>query len=231
MPDAARKERTPLTFTFKNIGPIEKADLELGDLTIVAGRNNTGKTYLVYTLYGFLKAWADWPGPSLTPARYRGSEPSRRSVRYPIFERISQQVQETGQAELPADRDALNGERNEALNALTHSFSKGPLARAFSSPLEEFKDASIGVKLNQEFPLHPRPVNGIEPEDELSIRYDGANLSVIATHCVYRCFLPFPQLAQRYREHPPIAERQHIPACIEQQAGFEIVAAAIREPA
>ena len=53
MPDAVPKERTPLTFTFKNIGPIKSADLELGDLTIVAGRNNTGKTYLTYTLYGF----------------------------------------------------------------------------------------------------------------------------------------------------------------------------------
>ena len=52
MPDAVPKERTPLTFTFKNIGPIEKAELELGDLTIIAGRNNTGKTYLTYTLYG-----------------------------------------------------------------------------------------------------------------------------------------------------------------------------------
>ena len=29
--------------------------MELGDLTIIAGRNNTGKTYLAYTLYGFLK--------------------------------------------------------------------------------------------------------------------------------------------------------------------------------
>jgi AAA15 family ATPase/GTPase len=40
---------------FKNIGPIQDADLELKDLTIIAGANNTGKTYLAYTLYGFLK--------------------------------------------------------------------------------------------------------------------------------------------------------------------------------
>ena len=46
-----------MTFRFKNLGPIKKADLELGDLTIIAGRNNTGKTYLVYALYGFLKRW------------------------------------------------------------------------------------------------------------------------------------------------------------------------------
>ena len=43
------------TFRFRNIGPVKDAELELGDLTIIAGRNNTGKTYIVYTLYGFLK--------------------------------------------------------------------------------------------------------------------------------------------------------------------------------
>ena len=40
---------------FKNIGPINKAELQLKDLTIIAGANNTGKTYLAYTLYGLLK--------------------------------------------------------------------------------------------------------------------------------------------------------------------------------
>ena len=51
----------PAKFHFKNIGPIKKAELELGDLTIIAGRNNTGKTYIVYTLYGFLKKWDTLP--------------------------------------------------------------------------------------------------------------------------------------------------------------------------
>jgi len=40
---------------FQNIGPVHKAELEIKNLTIIAGANNTGKTYLVYTLYGFLK--------------------------------------------------------------------------------------------------------------------------------------------------------------------------------
>jgi len=40
---------------FKNIGPVHEAELDLKDLTIIAGANNTGKTYLTYTLYGFLR--------------------------------------------------------------------------------------------------------------------------------------------------------------------------------
>ena len=44
MPPESRLNRTPVTFTFANVGPITNAKLELGDLTVIAGRNNTGKT-------------------------------------------------------------------------------------------------------------------------------------------------------------------------------------------
>jgi AAA15 family ATPase/GTPase len=40
-----------------NIGAMQKADLELGDLTIICGPNNSGKTYVTYALYGFLAYW------------------------------------------------------------------------------------------------------------------------------------------------------------------------------
>ncbi|EDN71435.1 ABC transporter [Beggiatoa sp. PS] len=53
-------------FELKNIGAIKKAKIELGKLTVVCGKNNTGKTYITYSIYGFLyekfelltKAWA-----------------------------------------------------------------------------------------------------------------------------------------------------------------------------
>ena len=44
-----------MKFAFENLGPIGKAEMELGDLTVIAGRNNTGKTYLAHTIYGFLR--------------------------------------------------------------------------------------------------------------------------------------------------------------------------------
>ena len=44
-----------MKFTFENLGPIDRANLKLGDLTVIACRNNTGKTYLAHTIYGFLK--------------------------------------------------------------------------------------------------------------------------------------------------------------------------------
>lgn len=42
---------------FENLGALSVGELELADLTVICGENNTGKTYLTYTLYGLLKTW------------------------------------------------------------------------------------------------------------------------------------------------------------------------------
>ena len=46
-----------LTVKLKNIGIIKQAEFSLGDLTIICGENNTGKSYVTYALYGFLGSW------------------------------------------------------------------------------------------------------------------------------------------------------------------------------
>ena len=48
-----------LTVTLKNIGILKQAKFSLGDLTLICGENNTGKTYIAYALYGFLRTWRD----------------------------------------------------------------------------------------------------------------------------------------------------------------------------
>lgn len=50
-------------FTFRNLGPVKKGSLELGDLTIIAGPNNAGKTYVAYSLYGLLSSFQDTFNP------------------------------------------------------------------------------------------------------------------------------------------------------------------------
>ncbi len=45
-----------LTVKLKNIGILKQAEFSLGDLTLICGENNTGKTYAAYALYGFLKS-------------------------------------------------------------------------------------------------------------------------------------------------------------------------------
>ncbi|MDJ0730879.1 MAG: AAA family ATPase [Crocosphaera sp.] len=45
-----------MKFEISNLGYIKQAEIELGDLTIICGKNNTGKTYVNYAIYGFLKS-------------------------------------------------------------------------------------------------------------------------------------------------------------------------------
>ncbi|MDM8537803.1 AAA family ATPase, partial [Desulfobacterales bacterium HSG17] len=37
----------------KNLGPLQETEFEIGDFTIICGKNNTGKTYATYATYGF----------------------------------------------------------------------------------------------------------------------------------------------------------------------------------
>ncbi len=46
-----------LTVKLKNIGILKQAEFSLGDLTLICGENNTGKTYAACALYGFLESW------------------------------------------------------------------------------------------------------------------------------------------------------------------------------
>lgn len=49
----------------KNIGMLDEAEFEVGDLTLICGENNTGKTYATYSLYGYLDFIGDNPKPIL----------------------------------------------------------------------------------------------------------------------------------------------------------------------
>lgn len=46
-----------MKFQFENLGLLDEAALELADLTVICGENNTGKTYATYSVYGFLRSW------------------------------------------------------------------------------------------------------------------------------------------------------------------------------
>ncbi len=122
--------------TFKNIGPIKDAELELGDLTIIAGENNTGKTYLAYTLYGFLK--------SLGELRYdlqrklKGNDTLSEKV-----EEIARQIKKTKKANVNFSPKEYNDLKNFVDKHLSSVFSSRLLHEIFSSPKDEFKDAKF----------------------------------------------------------------------------------------
>ena len=141
-----------MKFRFKNLGPIKQADLELGDLTIVAGRNNTGKTYMAYALYGFLKRW-EWPREAIiSRARERGLA---------AFGSVAAAAVDKGRTTIPADTHELEMQRSTVAQSMARVFSKSELSRVFSSARERFKDASVEV--SSALPEDMPPVDSRDP--------------------------------------------------------------------
>ena len=129
-----------MKFRFEHIGPMDAADLELGDLTIIAGRNNTGKTYLVYTMYGFLRTWAsDWRRPLADKVLRELAD----FLRAGIGNRIS------------VDRQAISRLRPRTIEHAALEFSKmSRISQIFSSPPSTFHDARLSVELDADLPSH-----------------------------------------------------------------------------
>lgn len=46
-----------LRFKFKNLGAVKSGEVQLNNLTIICGKNNSGKSYISYVIYSFLKEW------------------------------------------------------------------------------------------------------------------------------------------------------------------------------
>ena len=168
--------QVPLAFRFKNLGPIRTADLELGDLTIIAGRNNTGKTYLTYTLYGFLKMWKQWPDAD----RFLlGKDKNDQSEKFPDLHAVAEQLVREGQADFPLSPDAVVQQRATVIQRLSDDFSHQAMSGVFSMA-NEFDDASIEMIGNG---LEVPAATQIRSEASgLSLEYDGSRATITAHH-------------------------------------------------
>ena len=139
MQDTDNRGHKPAKFRFRNIGPVRDAELELGDLTVIAGRNNTGKTYIVYTLYGFLKMWKNWPKWFVLP-------PDKQpDAKFPNWDHVAKQLAESGRYTFPLDYKELDRQRKWVIQLLTRRFSEDPLSDVFSSQHGTFEESSIEI--------------------------------------------------------------------------------------
>ena len=144
-------------FRLKKIGPIKEAEMELGDLTIIAGRNNTGKTYLAYALYGFLKIWREL-ATSIPPN----------------VDHFVKTLMATGKAKQPVDRNGLKQARQAMLQRVTKIFSKQILPDVFSASQAAFEGASLEMVLNDAFPADVQS----RKQGHFSIAYDGSDIVI-----------------------------------------------------
>lgn len=116
-----------MDITFKNLGAIKQADLSLGDLTIVCGKNNTGKTYVTYATYGFLNYW-------------------HNDLSIDIPADIVTEVMEKGSISIPIESFAK--EADKILNAASTQFS-GDIDKVFAGKESLFENSSLSVTVEK----------------------------------------------------------------------------------
>ena len=161
MQSASQTEQPQVRFRFRRLGPVKKAELDLGDLTIIAGRNNTGKTYLAYTLYGFLKMW-----------KGIGAQKTGGRTRTGIENLIRKAVVE-GQARCQLKRETLSQERQALIQAASGEFSAQALADVLNSSQDALDGAAIEVELASDLPEQHKLEVALRAGGVLTIQFDG----------------------------------------------------------
>lgn len=114
-----------MKITFQDLGALACGELELKPFTIIAGANNSGKTYVSYSLWGFLQLW--------------GSFISFSSLRDEIF----QDLVERGEAEIPIKK--LVKHAKLALTAACEGYSRS-IHRVLAGTEKHFEKTKFEVE-------------------------------------------------------------------------------------
>jgi len=106
-----------IQFKVENLGPLAMGTLNLADLTVICGENNTGKTYLTYAFYGLLRQWEahiQMPHLELSPLiRYGVAEFDLQRLVVSDMERILKNAVETYRTQLPQVLASQSGRFDE----------------------------------------------------------------------------------------------------------------------
>ena len=180
----------PVRFRFQNIGPVHDAKLELGNLTIITGRNNTGKTYLAYTIYGFMKCFQNSPA----------NMPKASVIDHKLLDVLSQTIQQSGVADWPLNSEKFQQDRKFLASRFSYMFSNHYLADIFNASHDEFKDTFVSVVLPKYEPTtryNFRPT--LHDLEGFSLYYDGEKISISFERSPEIPFRIRRQIAEVYR--------------------------------
>lgn len=117
----------------KELGPLRDADFELGDLTIICGNNNTGKTYATYGLFGFLTFW-------------------REAFRLDIPLSRMDELFETGTTLISINEYTQKADKIIRRGCEAY---KEQLPIVFSSPIKRFEKSSFQVAIDSKCDINP----------------------------------------------------------------------------
>ena len=117
-----------MKISVRNLGVLKQAEFELGELTLICGGNNTGKTYATYALFGFLQIWG-------------------RLLKVTIPGQIIEALLTDGVTQV--DVEPYARKTNDILRQGCQKYTK-ELSRIFASKPDSFKDTSFQVSLEPE---------------------------------------------------------------------------------
>lgn len=115
-----------MRFEFKNLGAIDTATVEIAPLTVICGKNNTGKTYITYAIYALLFGWREY-------------------IDWEISDDLMSKLQESGFVEVDMDKEFVSRWKDIRLNASKNW--KQSLPHALTSPPERFENTELSFNL------------------------------------------------------------------------------------
>ena len=118
------KNMKKITLGIENLGPITDASIEIAPLTIVCGSNNSGKTYISYTIYGLFRSWYS-------------------NIEFNYFDNNAKELSQTGFCEV--DISPIIENQEEILRALLDKYKKFADS-LFSAPKGTFPETNIKIK-------------------------------------------------------------------------------------
>jgi ABC-type multidrug transport system ATPase subunit len=149
--------------TLKNLGLLKQAEFTLGDLTIICGSNNMGKTYATYALFGLLHFWHEqFSSEYYGDLAHLGIDIDFDEIK--LSELISNGVVTINLQEIIVNQFNLN------IDSICKEYSQVELARVFAASLKKFQDSEIGIDLDiswEEFKL--KFANSFIGEEEIYI--------------------------------------------------------------
>lgn len=119
-----------MKISVKNLGVLKQAEFELGELTLICGGNNTGKTYATYALFGFLQYAKDL-------------------LKVEIPNQTVEALLRDGVTRVDIEPYAMNMETDEILRRSCLEYTQH-LPRIFAAQRDHFKDTTFQVSLEPE---------------------------------------------------------------------------------
>lgn len=117
-----------MKFTIQNAGLIKKAEIEFGDMTILCGKNNTGKTYITYNAFNYIDA-------------------IRYYLKVPMDNLYAEQLLEKGKTSIPLEPFLEN--INQYIESSMEPWVKNEMARQMAAHEDLYKNTRLSLYIEK----------------------------------------------------------------------------------